>query len=695
METREIFWNISGTQEIFFYLFAAVAVGLFAWGVYRHVRRVLAGKPVPFSRSDLAARFGRALSTILSNRTVLRRHKLGGVMHLFIMWAFIVLLVATTIVAVEYDLFHKIFGVEHAILKGSFYLGFELITDIFGGLLVVGLIIALIRRYILRKPQLKHQRVDWILPVWLLAIALTGFAVEGLRLTADAADLGYAPDWSPVGAVLAGLFGGAGADAMRNAHVVFWWLHGILALAGIAVLAYVPKVMHLIAAGVNIFFEDLRPRGRLAKLDVEGAFERDEVLGYETLPDLTRKDFLDVVSCTECGRCEMNCPAAISGKILSPREIVLGLRRHFNTEYPIVGKPGEARRILDAELSAEAVQVCTTCMACVESCPVMIDPLGKILEIRRNEVMIHDRFPETYADVFAGMEKRGNPWNEHPTIRLEWAKGLDVPIMADVAAAAKGVDYLFWVGCAAASDPRNAKIARSMARILKAAAVDFAVLGEEERCTGDPARRMGHEYLFSILAESNVELLSQYNFKHILTICPHCYNTFVKDYPDFGGEYSVIHHTQLIRDLIEGGRLSIINRIDAVATLHDSCYLGRHNRIFEAPRQVLAKLPGIQTVEMERNREMAMCCGAGGGLTWYEEETDKRVNDRRVAQAAEAIGNAGASGAGKSRLIATACPFCMTMIEDGLAARETGLANKDIAELVAEAIYDSGAGTGG
>jgi len=451
-------------------------------------------------------------------------------------------------------------------------------------------------------------------------------------------------------------------------------------------LPFVPKVMHLIGAAVNIFFEDLRPRGRLAPLDVEGAFERDEVLGYETLGDVTRKDLLDATACTECGRCEMNCPAAIAGKVLSPREIVLGLRRQLNTEIPLLGPPWpNARPILETEISPTAVEQCTTCMACVESCPVYIDPLGKILELRRNRVMIHDAYPDTFADVFAGIEKRSNPWNEHPTMRLEWAKGLDVPIMAEVAEAGKGVDYLFWVGCAAAFDPRNAKIARSMVRILHAAGVDFAVLGEEERCTGDPARRMGHEYLFSMQAEMNVELLAGYEFKHILTICPHCYNSFAKDYPDFGGQYSVVHHTQLIRELIQQGRLTLSKPLDAVATVHDSCYLGRHNRIFDAPREILAKIPGIRTVEMERSREMAMCCGAGGGLTWIEEETDQRVNDRRVAQAVEAVGTA---GSGKPALIATACPFCMTMIEDGLAASDTDLADKDVAELVAEAMED-------
>ena len=255
--------------------------------------------------------------------------------------------------------------------------------------------------------------------------------------------------------------------------------------------------------------------------------------------------------------------------------------------------------------------------------------------------------------------------------------------MAEVAESGRGVEYLFWVGCAAAFDPRNAKIARSMARVLKAAGVDFAVLGEEERCTGDPARRMGHEYLFSLQAEMNVELLSGYDFRKILTICPHCYNTFTKDYPDFGGRYAVVHHTQLIRDLLRQDRLTLTRPVEAVATVHDSCYLGRHNRIFQAPRDILAKIPGLRMVEMARNREMAMCCGAGGGLTWIEEESGQRVNDRRVEQAAAAIGR---DAADKPALIATACPFCMTMIEDGLAARETRMVDKDIAELVVEAM---------
>lgn len=687
MATREILWNISGAGEVVFYALAVVTLVVLGWGFYKHIRRILGGQPVTFPVSNPVGRLGRALSTVLSNKTVLRNHNLGGSMHLLVMWGFIVLLIGTTIVAIEYDLFHKIMGMEHFMMQGWFYLGFELVTDLFGALLLVGLIIAVVRRYVLNRPQLKRQRVDWILPVLLLVIVISGFAVEGLRLAANAGELGYAPGWSPVGAIIASMAGGADQSSLLFGHAFIWWLHVLLAFGAIAMLPFVPKAMHLVGAGVNIYFEDLRPKGRLSKLDVEAAFENDENLGYENLEHLTRKDLLDVVSCTECGRCEMNCPANNSGKNLSPREIILGLRRQLNAEQPIYGDSVEAKRILDAEIPQEAIDYCTTCMACVEICPVTIDPLSKILELRRNEMMIHDRFPETYADVLVGMEKRGNPWNEHPTSRMDWAKGLDVPIMADLAEEGKGVDYLFWVGCSASYDSRNMKIAQSMIKILQAAGVSFAVLGEEERCTGDAARRMGQEYLFSMQAEANVELLAEYSFKHLLTICPHCYNSFAKDYPDFGGSYSVVHHTELIEQLLNEKRISLTQSIDATATFHDSCYLGRHNRIFDAPRSILRNIPGIETVEMERNREMAMCCGGGGGLSWFEEDTDKRVNDRRVEQASQAIS---ATGKDKSSLIVTSCPFCLTMIEDGLAARETTMQNRDIAELVAEAMEETG-----
>lgn len=683
MATREVLWNIPLAGEIILYILAAIALGFFGFGVSVQLRRILRGKRPVFSWRRIREQASRIFGDLALNRTVSDRHPLAGFMHLCIMWGMIVLFIGTALVSIEYDLFQKILGMDHGIWVGPFFLGFELTLDVFGGLLILGLLIALVRRYVLKRPQLKHGKADLILPLWLLLIAVTGFLVEGLRLQGTSAQLNYAPQWSPLGHTLSGLWKGTAQETLQAWHAGLWWVHTVLALGGIAALPYAPKAMHVLTAGVNLVFRDLRPGGRLEVLDVEGAFERDEVLGFETLKDLTRKDLLDATSCTECGRCEINCPANIAGKVLSPRDIVLGLRGRVYAERPAFGKPADPRRILEAGIEPEAIEACTTCMACVEVCPAGIDPLGKIMELRRGRVMMQDAYPETFAEVFAGTEKRGNPWNEHPTARMDWAKGLEIRTMAQVAEAGDMVDYLFWVGCSAAFDPRNQKIARSLVRILQAAGVSFAVLGEEERCTGDPVRRMGHEYLFQVQAESNVELLKSYGIERILTLCPHCYNTFRKEYPDFGGDFQVKHHTELIRDLLDSGSIVLKQPVEGTATYHDSCYLGRHNRVFEAPREILARIPGLTTVEMERCREIAMCCGAGGGLTWIEEEQEHRVNDRRVAQAEEALkGHA----SGQPAFLATACPFCMTMLEDGLAAGDTRLRDLDIAEIVARAM---------
>jgi len=686
MATREIFWNIPAAGQIILYGLAAVSVAFFGYGIYVHMRRIMKGKRLAVSWAGIHSHMGRFVSDLAFNRTISENHPLAGVMHLCIMWGMIVLFLGTVIVSIEYDVFQKILDLEHGFLVGSFFLGFEAVLDVSGILLIAGLAIALLRRYALNRPQLKQHRTDGILPVWILVIAVTGFLVEGLRLAGTSMQLNYAPEWAPVGYALSFFWAEADPQALRAWHATLWWGHTVIALAGLAYLPYAPKAMHMMTAGVNLFLRDLQSKGHLAPLDVEGAFERDDVLGFDTLAELSRKDFLDVAACTECGRCEINCPAHIAGKLLSPREVILGLRRQVIQEHPPFRESRKPRRILDAEISPGMIEACTTCMACVEACPAGIDPLGKILEIRRCEVMMQDAYPETFAEVFAGIEKRGNPWNEHPTARMDWAKGLEIRTMAEVARKGDEVDYLFWVGCSAAFDPRNQKIARSLVRILNNAGISFAVLGEEERCTGDPARRMGHEYLFQMQAEMNVKTLANYGVERILTLCPHCYNTLKHEYPDFGGHYRVVHHTELIRDLIMSARISLDQPILAVAAYHDSCYLGRHNRIFDAPRQVLACIPELESVEMERCREYAMCCGAGGGLTWVEEDQEHRVNERRVEQIEEVLRSRTNRKNGNSGLLITACPFCMTMLEDGVAARGADLRDLDIAEVVALAM---------
>ncbi len=684
METREVFWNISPMGELSFYGLALIAIAIFAYGIYSHVRRSLRGKRVSFTVRPLWQKLSTAIASIAVNRTIVRHDVPAGVMHLFIMWGFVVLFIGTVIVTIEYDLFQKILGMEHGFWVGSFFLGYELILDILGGLFLIGLVWALVRRYGFKPPQLSWKPLDLALPLWLLLIGVTGFLVEGLRLAATASQLGYDPRWSPMGFLVSQWVQNSSVETLRLWHLALWWIHGALALGWIAYLPYAPKVMHILSAGVNLFFQEMRPRGRLEVLDVEGAFERNEVLGFQTIKDLTRKDFLDLASCTECGRCEANCPAHLSGKILSPREIILELRDHAHAEIPAFGKLKEQKQIIGYSIKPEEIWACTTCMACVEVCPVSIDPLHKILELRRNEVMIQDKYPAGFTDVFKGMDGRGNPWDMPAAERLAWMKGLDVPIASAMAASNPTPDfeYLFFVGCAASFDPRTQKIARSVVKILQHAGVKFAVLGEEEGCTGDPARRIGHEYIFQMLAKQNIETFKTYNVKKILTICPHCFNSLKSEYPALGGHYEVVHHTELIAQLLRDGRLQLTKEIPATVTYHDSCYLGRYNRIFDAPRHILQKIPGVQLVEMERRRERGMCCGAGGGLMWLEEEPGKRVNELRVKQAQEALGRTN----GRAKLVASACPFCMTMLEDGIKAQNAELENKDIAELVAEAL---------
>lgn len=681
--TREIFWNISHEEGIFFVILAILSSGVCFYGFYIHARRVLLGKKMLSSqRLDWEFWVG-ILKSALLNRRMFRQDFKAGLYHFFIVTGFLTLFVGTNILMVEYDLFQKLLGLERGFFYGNFFLGFELILDVMGALFVIGLCYMILRRYLFAPPQLRWTKFDLLMPVWLLVIGVTGFVVEGLRLAASESTLTYNPLWSPIGFLIYKSSQEIAPETLRSLHWGAWWFHAFISLGWIAHLPYARKVAHVVTAGINVFLKDTRAKGRLNYVDVEAAFEKEEPLGYETISDMNRWDLLDLLSCTECGRCEMNCPAHHSGKKLSPRNIILELREQVSQEVPFFQKRKERKSIMETSVTAEEIWACTTCMACVEACPVYIDPLHKILQLRRHEVMDQDQYPETYGGVFTGVERRQNPWHEHPTTRLNWAKDLAVKVMADILEAEEIVDYLFWVGCSAAFDARNQKIARAVVKILDAAGVSFAVLGTEETCTGDPARRIGHEYIYQMQAEANVETLSQYAFQRILTLCPHCFNTLNNEYPDYGGDYEVVHHTVLIQELLKQGKIKFTQAVNHTIVYHDSCYLGRHNRIFEPPRQILQQISGVGLVEMEWNRETGMCCGAGGGMMWLEEDQDKRVNDIRVVQAEKAVAQA---ASGKSALLATACPFCMTMLEDGLAAKKSALQDKDIAELVCEAM---------
>jgi Fe-S oxidoreductase/nitrate reductase gamma subunit len=675
--TREIFWNVPFAGEIVFYFLAAISIAVFAYGLYRVVRRCLAGHDgEQGSFRPILRRLGRSVWTSVTDWTIFRSDPLAGIMHLLIFWGMVILFLGTVTIVVDYDILRPI-NPKLQFWHGPVYLWYSLVLDALGALLILGLALALFRRYLLRPEKLKTKRWDWLFPTWLLVIAVTGFFVEGSRIVYQEEPWRL---WSPVGLGFGYFLQDLGlrGEGLKLFHAALWWLHAPLVLGWIAWIPFYPKVMHIFSAAINIYFERQEPSGVLKRLDVEGAFERGETLGVVRLEDLSWRDLLDLYSCTECGRCTANCPAKMSGKGLSPMAIVDDLRDRSLGYGPEVEEPGEDGQepvgadLVGQVIAPERLWECTTCGACVAACPVAISPLSKILELRRGEVLMKDRYPEGFVELFKGLERRANPWGLPATARADWAKGLEVKLLADH----PNAEYLFFVGCAGAFEPRNQKIAQSLVKVLQHAGVSFAILGEEETCTGDPARRIGHEYIFQLLAQQLVETLNSYKVKRIITICPHCYNTLKHEFPQFGGNYEVFHHTQFIARLLREGRLKLKRELSLRAAYHDSCYLGRHNDIYNEPRTILKGLPGVRLVELKARLDRATCCGGGGGLLWLEEPQGKRVNELRISQVMRV----------NPDVLVSACPFCMTMFEDGIAAKGASFVARDLAELVAEAL---------
>jgi Fe-S oxidoreductase len=442
----------------------------------------------------------------------------------------------------------------------------------------------------------------------------------------------------------------------------------LLAMGAIVYIALCwNRLWHIVVATLNIFFRNLEPRGALKSIDLE----QTETFGAAKISDFSWKHLLDLDACTRCGRCQDNCPAYLSGKPLSPKKVIQDLKTNL-LERAASGDGG--RELIGEVVGEDEIWNCTTCYACQEVCPVYVEPMVKLLEMRRNLVLERASIPETAEGALKSLEARGHPWRGTALSRTDWAQGLEVKTLAEES----DIDILFWVGCTEALEERSTRVAQAIARILRLAGVNFGVLGVEEVCCGDPARRLGNEYLFQLQAQSNIELLENYGVKRIVTGCPHCYNTLKHEYPQFGAGFEIIHHTEFIADLLKEGRLGALKG-GGVVTYHDSCYLGRYNDIYEAPRQILNHLPGIRLVEMAPNLERGFCCGAGGGHLWLEEQrVGERINQMRTEQAL-------ASGA---EVVATACPYCLQMFEDGIKSKEAEerLKVMDIAELVIQAV---------
>ena len=649
--TREVYFNIHHVWVM--YLLFVITLAVFGFGLYRRWRLWQIGRP--------ADRFDRPRERLagLSRQTglhekLLKRYSGAGLYHFAFYWGFFFLLVGTFVVFLQEDL-------HIPIMHGWFYLIFQSLTlNIFGLLFTIAIIAALVNRYVLRPSRLKPGKPDdAIILVLLLTILVTGFMIQGARIQLTHDPWGA---WSPVGNATGNALASAFDTSQLFAlHRSIWWFHLVIVFGFIGWLPY-SKLLHIATSPTNIYLRNLEPRGKLPSID----FETAEDLGVSKLEQFTWKDLLDLDACTECGRCEVNCPATLTNKPLSPKRLILDLREDLHKLAPLrlpistqataaVDDTEASAPLIGAVIKEETLWSCTTCSACMEQCPVMIEQVPKIVQMRQHLVMEQAEFPDDLQAMIRSLEARGHPYPGNSASRVDWMSGLDIPVLGETADAQ--FDVLLWVGCAGALNERNRSVTRALAELLLRAGVNFAVLGRQEKCTGDPAKRIGHDMLFQQLAGLNIATLDSFGVKKVLTACPHCYNTMRNEYPQLGGNYEVVHHTEFLQHLVAQEKLKAKSGSLDKVTFHDPCYLGRYNQVYDAPRAVLDAVPGANVVEVENwNKRNALCCGGGGGFAFMEEKSGSRMNGNRSRQLLD-------TGA---ETIAVGCPFCMMMIDDGV-----------------------------
>lgn len=659
--TRQVHWQVPTGLVVLMYASMAAALAIFGYGIWRRARVWRLGRP--YSVRDHLGLRSRRLLAGLAQATVMRR-TFPGVMHALFYYGFLVLFAATVMVFL-YDYL----GID-TVFTGDFYLWFESLTvDIFGILFLVGAGIGFYRRYVVRPSYLvRNEPWDAILLGSLFLIALTGFLLEGIRIEATADPWAA---WSPGGNAVAHLVSPLSDSTLE---AVFPWLWALHVLMWHALLASLPftKALHWFTTPANLFFvQPLAPRGVPLPTDFEAEEPR---LGIKNASDMTWKQLFDLDACTECGRCTSVCPAYASGSALDPKRVIIDLR-------DAIRERGLSAQPLAGEVvSYEALWACTTCRACEEICPAGIEHVPTIIGLRQNLAMEQVKVPAGVADLVANLEAREHPFRGATAGRGDWAQGLDVPEL-DSVAQADGVEVVYWIGCAAAFDERAQQIARSVVRVLRHAGVSFAVVSSRERCNGDVARRTGNEFHYDMLARENVEMLNGAGVTTLLTHCPHCLQQLQHEYGRFGGRYDVRHHSQLVSELIEAGRVRLRPGERERVTYHDPCYLGRYNGQFDAPRRVLDVLQ-VERVEMPRHGSGSFCCGAGGGHAFFDEtEGPDKINQLRAREAA-------ATGA---TTVVSGCPFCLTMLASGARAVSTpeqALRTVDFVELVAEALEE-------
>jgi Fe-S oxidoreductase/nitrate reductase gamma subunit len=691
---REVFWNAHSFEPLLF-LFTAIAMAIFAYGVYHRWQlwKAMGKDEIRWDQLPL-----RIKSLIMNGFFQVKTWKdvYPGIMHGLIFFGFFVLIFGAAFDAGEFHVTEPLFG--WAFNRGSFYLGFAFLMQTFGLCVLIGVLMAAFRRYVQKPDRLGYKGTpdnttdDAIALLFIFGIIVTGFLISALRIHVTYQETPWEwvrfVSWGIATYVLAGV----DTSTTLTLHKIMWWTHTFIALGFIAYIPY-SRLLHIITTPANHFLMSLKPTGYVEPIR---DFETAESFGVSKLEEFTWKQIFDADACTRCGRCQDGCPAYLSGKHLSPKKLVQDIKTHWLEKAPLAAAKAIVPAAEGAEAAAPPVEAaegaapekalvgevvsmhelwdCTNCMYCMENCSASIEHVPKIIDMRRYKVLTEADFAPELQLTYRNMENNSNPWGIGAHMRGDWAKELGVKTLAED----PNVEYLFYVGCSGSFDDRGKKISVAFVRILQAAGVSFGILGTEEGCCGDSAMRGGNEYLFQSQAQANIEIMNGYGVKKIIAICPHGYNCIKKDYPNFGGNYEVYHHTEIIADLITKGKIKLSKALDGTFTYHDSCFLGRYNQVYDQPRSILNAIPGMKLAEMERNLSKSFCCGAGGARMWMEEDVGDRINNMRTDQAA-------ATNAGT---VAVGCPFCLTMFSDGIKDRQLSekMVALDISEIVVKAM---------
>jgi len=658
-------------------IFLLLLIGITAYFFTKRAQYLISllklGKPE--DRSDNPGeRWRFTLGQVLTQTCALKnvtRKDLSGIGHMLLFYGFSFFVVSYGFHIAE-GLYDKL---NPSLLGSLFNNGFFFLLDLAGLVVMISVIWAAIRRYIIRPERLEPSLEAGVILLVVFSLMLLNFLVEGSRLLTEEKPFA---DWVFMGSAFARGIANMGLQSHAHTLFYFFWYVHMMVIFGFGIYILYSKHLHILAAHPNLYFHSSLPKGTLQPIK---DFESAESFGVSKITDFSWKQLLDLYACTECGQCSANCPANNSGKPLKPKDVIINLKHNLfeNGQKLLTKKEGEEEPlIVGSVVTHDEIWDCTNCMACMEVCPVAIEHVDKLDDMRRYLVLMESNFPAEVQTVFRNMENNSNPWGIGMATRADWAKDLGVKVLSE---APGEFDILYYVGCAGSFDDRYKKVSRAMIKILQAAGIKFAILGTDEKCCGDSARRIGNEYLFQTMAQENIEIFKNYNVKKMLATCPHGYNVLKKEYPQFGAEFEVVHHTELILDLIKNGRVTLKGELAKTITLHDSCFLGRYNEIYEPPRQILNSIPQANLVEMERIKRTSFCCGAGGGRMWMEELRGKKINEVRTEEALTK----------NPDLIATACPFCLTMFEDGLKAKNADEKVKvlDIAEFVANHLLEN------